>query len=210
MDFNSIVANALGSDVLPPESRVCNDQYVGRLNELSDYPDDFPVRGAVESRPDGLRCLLMVLESPHVDEYQGTNSPCPANGATGRNIRNHILKVKGLAEFGEYGLIILNAVQYQCSMGENPPGRNRDNVFVEAWRNGGGKDDFARRLEYAYKEEDQVVVCCTKGDLQDTELRRLVASGLTRCRSSFLGRTHPSSWERRGRIKRQNLNYEWS
>ena len=210
MDFNSIVANALGSGVLPPESRICNDQYVGRLDELSNYPNDFPVRSAVESRPEGLKCLIMVLESPHVEEYEGPNSPCPANGATGRNIRKHILRVKGLADFSEYGLIILNAVQYQCSMGVNPPGTKKDKVFYEAWENGGGKADFTERLEYAYKDEDQVVVCCTKGKLQGIELRRLVASGLTRCRSSFLGRTHPSSWERRGRIKRQNLNYEWS
>lgn len=135
----------------------------------------------------------MVLESPHIDEFQGHIGP--AKGPTGTNIARFLTKVHGLEDMGQRSLILVNAVQFQCSLG-HPTHIFRDRIFRQGWSDGGALD-FASRIGALFLEGDIVVNACTKGRVTGaTELRRLVHTELTAVLpiDQVLKRCHPSKW----------------
>ena len=185
------------------KEQVCNDQYVGRISELIGQKD-FRQRDPVCERPSNIPCLILVLESPHRDEFAGT--PGPAKGSTGRQIRRYLLQVKGLESLSDHGLILVNAVQYQCSLGM-PTRCFRDRVFSAVW-SGGGQEDFESRLLDYWRPKDVIANCCTKGSarLADAELRVMVHDLILRALPDTepLRRTHPYSW-----IEEKHRKDEW-
>jgi len=135
----------------------------------------------------------MILESPHKDEFFGGGA-APANGNTGSNIKAWVADESLGFNTKDFGLILMNAIQYQCSLG-CPTSYYRDDVFRDVWSNG-GSNDFLERLDSVYHRGDVVVNCCTKGNGQPS-LRRLVQTAITAPQSDFgvvEQRNHPSSW----------------
>lgn len=185
---------------MPIEERLCPDQYVGVISTLSSNDVDFPVRMSVEDRPTGLKCVVMILESPHIDEF--SKNLGPAKGKTGRLIREHILQVEGLSNYNERGLVLMNAIQYQCSLGYRTD-FHRDDVFVAAWEKG-ARNNFISRLNKIFLPGDVIVNCCTKGKLKNKELRQLVQKAIPSNKGEVLRRTHPSSW-----YSAKNRNSQW-
>lgn len=175
------------------EPRACLDQYFGRV-ALIEKAENLSVRHPVAARPAKQNCLLLILESPHIKEF--VDEPGPAKGTTGTNIARLLRDVPGLKADGEYGLILINAVQHQCSLGF-PTGEFRDQVFREVWSNG-GKEDFTTRLKTIYKLGDKVINCCTKGKIRAStdELRVLVQRAIEQALPgvTVLRRNHPASW----------------
>lgn len=201
MDFEDIAkAVLLKKAERPIEARRCPDQYVGLIARFSCNSTDFPERVLVESRPSGIKCVIMILESPHIDEF--SNSLGPAKGQTGRLIRENLLLVNGLSEYNNHGLILMNAVQNQCSLGSSTD-CYRDDVFTAAWQNG-AKEDFIRRLNSIFQPGDIILNCCTKGNMKKNELRRLVQQSIPSDKGEVLRRTHPSSW-----YSERNRSYQW-
>lgn len=189
------------------EERPCKDQFVGIVSEILETM-------AFERTPIRRReydCLIIILESPHIDEYLGEGDPQPANGTTGENIRNTEYWNDVFGErFNNYGLILMNAIQYQCSLRDIP--RFRDRIFKRVWVNG-GRTDLLRRLKRYVGEGDVIVNCCTKGNPNAKEhLRDLVQDAIKGCEwkgqstPEVLKRTHPSSW---GRSKGNRKNQDW-
>ena len=175
----------------------CEDQYVGNTLDIvkcKKIPDNF--RQAVEERG-AEKCLILILESPHVDEFRDANNPGPAKGVTGRNIARYFDRVEGLKLYSSkgYGLILMNAIQYQCSLGE-PTDCFRDDIFHSVWNNG-GESDFLERLQSAFRRGDIIANCCTKGD-KKPYLRDLVQKAITEIDNNDFGqvlrRNHPSCW----------------
>jgi hypothetical protein len=203
IDFTRIASDAIASHGGQIESRCCPDQYVGRLSQIFGR-QDFPERLPVEMRPN-LPCIIIVLESPHIDEYIGT--PGPAKGFTGEMIRLHLQKALPIKEIGGYGLIVMNAIQYQCSLGVGTD-FFRDRVFRASW-NFGGRESLGIRVERLYRHRDVLVNCCTKGKDFDinTPLRLLVERELRRVLPGVrtIRRLHPSSWR-----KPELVSVEWS
>jgi len=221
---------AKAKKALLEEKRACRDECVGKIGYRvgertgflgvgrEDSEDEvFSVRDEVlkflcskEATEPGYRVIL-VLESPHVNEYQGT--PGPAKGVTGQRIKENLVGVllgRDLLEPGrEYALILMNAVQHQCSLGV-PTEHHRDAVFRAMWDEESVVTHFARRLEsYGGANGAIIVNACTRGDdttagegsnggdaLKDKELRRLVEGSIRRVRSagSHLKVSHPSGW----------------
>ena len=172
---------------------------------------------------ESLKTIAIILESPHTDEFlKGTSGwkPIgPACGTTGRNLRNWLPEVllnyvpcivdsqnnhkakyhscKDI-ESGVYAVKLINAVQYQCSLGEETT-KFRDLVFSNLWECDGGevKESFSRRLNTACP--NIVINCCTKGYVSDEqkELRYLVQKEITtqnkKSNSLLLRAAHPSS-----------------
>lgn len=127
--------------------------------------------------------ILIILESPHKDEFGIQNlkdyfsenkiTARPANGQTGINIKNHlaenlnknidkIRKIVGgkFNESGIYSVSLLNAVPYQCSLGEDPL-FYRDECFLKMWSIEEIRNDFITRLgNFA---PDLIINACTKG-----------------------------------------------
>lgn len=202
MDFPAVAKRELRAREARIEKRLCPDQYFGKV-KLIERAGELSVRQAAVHRT-AEKCLLLVLESPHVSEFD--NDPGPAKGTSGKNIAKFLRQVRGLESFGDHGLILINAIQYQCSLGFATD-EFRDRVFTELW-NTGGREDFISRLTRLYKAGDTLVNCCTKGaaNIPSNELRVLVQSAI--CHAllgvSVMRRNHPSCWH--FRAKRQ---HEW-
>ena len=203
IDFTRIASEAIASHGRQIESRCCPDQYVGTLSQILGR-QDFSERLPAVMRPN-LPCIIMVLESPHIDEYIGT--PGPAKGFTGEMIRLHLQKALPLDGISGYGLIVVNAIQYQCSLGVSTD-LFRDRVFRAAW-NFGGRESLGARVERLYRHGDILVNCCTKGKDYEVNmpLRLLVEGELRRVLPGVrsIRRLHPSSWR-----KPMLVSVEWS
>lgn len=107
------------------------------------------------------KTIVIVLESPHVAEYIG-DYVSPALGTTGRNLGKHLHSVlSGVVSNDKYRIILMNSVQYQCSLGEKP-GMYRDNMWLKLWFKEKMNNDFVKRLQ-SYKP-DIIFNFCTKGD----------------------------------------------
>jgi hypothetical protein len=192
MNFEQIVSGAVALQGRPFEMRACPDQYLGALTEIIGKPQ-FPMRESVIKRPNS-PCLIMVLESPHVDEFK--DEPGPAKGFTGEMIRKYLPDALGRPLLEGMGLLLLNAVQYQCSLGSNTV-VYRDRIFRATWSQG-GKEDFLARFQSVVMPEDWVMNCCTKGnDFEiNTPLRSLVELAVRQTvpQVQTIRRMHPASW----------------
>jgi len=171
----------------------CEDKFVGIIRRNSSGLYEFDSMAAFVYKPipphgDNSR-LLVVLESPHEKEYLGENSPVPANGATGTNIRSYLgslLKgLPSLQQAADLDVILVNAVPYQCSQGAkltNHENRaKRDRVFRAAFCAASPKPgvEFERRVSRYVRAHDIVINCCTKGVTVES-LRDLVHDSLAR------------------------------
>lgn len=191
---------------VPPkglEERPCPDQYVGELGQLR-------VAGVITSRfPVSARtsrsAVLMILESPHIDEFKG--EPGPARGRTGQRIAQYTLSVPGVEDRSNSSLVLVNAIQHQCSLGQ-PTCRHRDKVFLAAWQDY-GREDFINRLTAVYQSGDLVMCACTKGvgGTVNKSLRQLVYEAIVEALpkgAQVLRRTHPACW-----YSTRHRNSEW-
>jgi hypothetical protein len=202
MNFAALVSS-LDLPHGPRDLRACPDQYVGRVAEI-ERVDGIIARQPALVRPNQ-QALILVLESPHIYEFLG--DPGPAKGATGRRIAKYLRQVRGLEGTEDHLLLLVNAVQHQCSLGRATE-EYRDTVFVAAWT-GGGKKNFIDRLKALYRDGDTVVCGCTKGNSANPgeHLRQLVYEAIL-CvvpESSILRRTHPASWH-----NRRHRHYQWT
>ena len=113
------------------------------------------------------------MESPHKDEYNSSGEPLgPALSSTGKNISDHFVDILNDAikdevvsiTDGDYSLLFIEAVSYQCSNAQSlkiTANKNkRDKVFAEAWENG-GKENFLERIRNA--NPILIVNSCTGG-----------------------------------------------
>lgn len=118
----------------------------------------------VEIKEKGNPRIIIILESPHIDEYS-LSTPYPAIGATGKNINKYFTKILNkflnnkIYKGKEYDLILMNAVQYQTSLGYNTE-IFRDRIWLKTWLEAGGREDFIDRLK-SYNP-DIIFNLCTK------------------------------------------------
>lgn len=203
MNFRAVVGSLDNFRKERLECRCCPDQYIGTLSEL-EAAGVSVTRSPAEDRP-VTGALIVVLESPHKKEYE--NEPAPAKGITGLLLAKHLGEVVSRLAVDNPAVILMNAVQYQCSLGCAPV-KYRDQVFTAAW-NDGARENFIRRLGSLYKNNDYVLCCCTKGShpRHYGELRQKVFAAIVESVPSdrVLRRTHPSSW-----YQKKNRNHEWA
>lgn len=121
--------------------------------------------------------IVIVLESPHIDEYDpDTKKPIgPAYGKTGDLINKHLIgilnsepRIRTLKN-GSYDLILVNAIQHQCSLGENTR-FYRDAMFFYYWEKEKYRTDFKERLNNIFSKYsgDKILInSCTKGAHSD-------------------------------------------
>ncbi len=208
----------------------CPDQFVGNVKVTADKTgspaqnlkkDDFAERIDLidYERPD-TPIVILILESPHFEEYAGNSSPRPAagksKGKTGYNIRNYFSTVISLHSLPQvivnvdYPLILFNAIQYQCSLGVTTS-KYRNRMFLECW-NSFGRNDLKKRLTEIYEPGDIIINACTKGDAKQ-EIRRMVKTTIDK----ITGKTdfqvfHPSDWMRKINIAKSKgltAKFDW-
>jgi hypothetical protein len=155
---------------------------------LSSYPD----RPAADAA--GSKTILLILTSPHKDEYvrkpNGQLAPkAPAQGrnwlGAGRAIHSYghdVLRKVGLAD-GEYSLLIANPVPYQCSLSSIAPGNPapldptvRDHVWRQLFSLKVIRRNFLDRcLRYSPRI---ILNCCTTA--LRTELTNIICDNFLR------------------------------
>ena len=192
LNFEQIVGNTVSLAGHSFDVRACPDQYLGQLSEIIGKPQ-FPMRVTAEQRT-GQPCLVMILESPHNDEFIG--DPGPAKGFTGDMIRNFLQEAINLQDVDGFGLVLINAIQHQCSLGISTA-EHRDKIFRSVWAQG-GQENFVARLRSVLRPSDVIMNCCTKGnDFElNTPLRSLVEASMRRHfpEVQTIRRMHPASW----------------
>ncbi|MCP8690414.1 hypothetical protein [Marinobacterium sedimentorum] len=186
----------------------CPDQFVGEVivgagsitsPSSNNENTDFAERKNIDSwSRRGSQAVFLILESPHIDEYVGEIGP--AKGVTGENIRRLFGEACSLSQYlqeNTYPLVLVNAVQYQCSLG-HPTKYFRDRIFAEVWKHG-GKNDFQERIESMYSEGDLIINACTTGS-EKIKNWELVKFALEEISLTYVKVEHPSNWARRKNI----------
>lgn len=179
-------------------ARKCEDQYIAKikialsrsnegeviwLTEKSKIMDRSDAENIENIDKESLKTIALILESPHIAEFQENGkerkTPCPAIGNTGKHIVEAfpeiLLKYLLLhktengaitngcrdIESDTYRLKLINTVQYQCSLGESTD-NYRDAIFEKCIEKEEFKEDFKKRIEEC---NPQIIInCCTTGD----------------------------------------------
>ncbi len=198
---NAIYAN----DLSYTNSDKVNDEKRGFLYYNATI-NDWVFCGLNQITPSRYDNLILILESPHKDEFSPTGIPLrPANGITGTKINNllakHVQYIPGLtlSKSTVYCVWIVNAIQYQTSAyhqlytvsGYSDYWRSlRDKVFKTMWDSNSPfnlQADLLQRLDTITPSE---CVNCVTGGKSAYGLRTLVSKAIPQacCYS------HPSSW----------------
>lgn len=136
--------------------------------------------------------IVIILESPHKDEYNSSSQPIgPANGKTGKNFeRIFATLIKGSIIYpaiskSSHDVVFINAVQYQCSLGQPSNRREKKEILAKCFSGGAQSNDLERRLNAL--DPFAVINLCT------SLLCSQVASIAAKFKNYTCG-THPSSW----------------
>ena len=92
------------------------------------------------------KTIIFVLENPHIAEFTD-GSIQPAKGKTGKNLQKYFIELLEQLSLsnGEYRIILMNSIRYQCSLGLNT-NILRDHIWLSLWFNEKLNNDFARRI----------------------------------------------------------------
>ena len=164
-----------------------------------------------------LKTIVIVLESPHTNEFFKDNNKWqsigPACGKTGKHlylwlpevllkyfpfvVDEETKKAKYYSlkdiESGLYAIKLVNAIQFQCSLGKDTA-ECRDAVFSEMWDKNEAIDSFIKRVKEAHP--DIIINCCTRGNIKTEKntLRSKVQVAISQNFNCLLLRAaHPSS-----------------
>lgn len=167
--------------------------------------------------------IILILESPHIKEFNENYNPIrPANGKTGENIKSCLKEVLTVlfnninVQEKIFNLYIMNAIQYQTSLGINTE-YFRNALFVSFW-NTEGKADFKERLNNVFTNKDIIINACTIGsnykskiykkvlkniDKREVEndcsnlnimVKKAIKEELSNCNYLYIEASHPIRW----------------
>lgn len=159
----------------------CEDNYVGYFKKSGSgiidehlwfskalrvmHEDDIKITGEKlkEIREKGEKVILVVLESPHVEEYNETCpvAPAPALGMTGKMLERHFTEqINADIPSDHYHVILSNAIEYQCSLGVDT-NLFRDRVWLNLWVCEDLAEMFKKKVRFY--NPDIVLNFCTHG-----------------------------------------------
>lgn len=154
--------------------------------------------------------LAIVLESPHKEEFGDNHQQAigPAIGTSGNNLKKYLPQVvfnylparkvdnkiyyapEDQIPNGKYNVLLINAIQYQCSLGEDTK-QYRDEIFSAMWGKDEVRDDFKKRLT-SHNPCVVINACTSTGD---KDRKSNVQNAINECQSKLnLQSPHPSSW----------------
>lgn len=131
--------------------------------------------------------IVVILESPHKDEFANQEIVAPALGTSGRNLQdyficslqNFLINNRHVLKNGIYNIVLMNAIQYQCSLGRCPK-IYRDLFWLSIWCLKSGRVDFIDRLKQ-YRPS-VIINLCTKGSHKsDPNIPNGCKSSINRC-----------------------------
>lgn len=137
--------------------------------------------------------VVLILESPHKEEYDENFNPIRiANGSTGVNIKNHILRLLKMLDNKTryFEVTILNPVPYQTSLNYFTKSKKinamtRNQFWFFCWWNMDCREKFIKRIK---KEKYDIIInACTK------DLRHYISDSLKEIVPIENTVAHPSS-----------------
>ena len=160
--------------------------------------------------------IILLLESPHVDEFNIKNqnyTTAPIWGKSGDRFNSQFINVlnNNLNSFNNlnlgnnmmFDIYIVNAIQYQCSLGISPINKHiRNYVFQGMWNfnNNSFKDDLIDRIDYLdpYLIINACTInlqktCCNKSTIMSCVKNKNIAF--------FEANKHISVWDKNTIIK---------
>ena len=185
----------------------CPDMFVGLVDK--DKNLFCPLLTSYKNLKDWeLPTIAIVLESPHIREYDFNGCPIgPAQGRTGTCLKQYIIKILESQNIrGQYKLLLIEAVSFQCSNGgEKINHTSRNQLFKIVWKCG-GKRDFLSRIKL-YKPQILINACTggKKGISKSGSLNYLVQQSLEKLTAEnsscqLFYSNHPSDWNDSTRI----------
>lgn len=181
----------------------CKDNFCGTIENIInaknlhftlDKRNLFLERNKIDEnvKSEGFRNIVIVLESPHKDEYINEYQfIAPALGKTGDNLQGQFIPVlkNTLANLGtvNYNVFLVNAVQYQCSNGDVLTSKNReinpnrlrtDSIWEWFWEKG-GSEDFKRRINLVLPY--MVINACTGNINDENSIKNKLQKSINEC-----------------------------
>lgn len=179
MNFKNVISNF--STV--PKS---NTKYAGNI-KCEDAVWGKIIQGIVSNHPrseiDGKRfpqckmeennVIIIVAESPHTAEYSFNKNAIDFKSPLHRSDNKIIRKLKNLINLWidkskNYDVVLVNAIQYQCSFGlplwkSNENKLQKNDVFKYAWDKEKGKQDLLDRINSIINNKQDVIIinACT-------------------------------------------------
>ena len=166
--------------------------YISKKDRLAnENKDKILIDNILENKSNNKR-IIIILESPHKDEYIIKENKCigyPAMGQTGISIKKYLQNIinnKLIDELDsqyEYDIILMNSIQYQTSLGENPK-LFRDRIWTTLWIKYELRSNFIERLK-EYKP-DIIFNFCSKGDHSKDLISNLTGEGISIIGKKFI------------------------
>ncbi|MCI6730736.1 MAG: hypothetical protein MR487_00185 [Lachnospiraceae bacterium] len=155
---------------------ICNDNFVGTidgnnidLNFCKEKREEFIKNNSIDDIvDDGSENIIVILESPHISEYEHADEGfiAPAIGKTGDYLQKYFYKCikRILLPNIRYNVILMNAIQYQCSLGFETK-KFRDKNWCDLWFNYNKSNDFINRLT-SYNPNIIINACTIGGHIE--------------------------------------------
>ncbi|MBS7819018.1 hypothetical protein [Wohlfahrtiimonas chitiniclastica] len=148
-----------------------------------------------------LSAIIIILESPHIDEYKNINKLRPANGATGNNIDSQLhqlierlLSAGSLQNNQSYNFCIVNPVPYQASLGFSPQDNNMTVAIWKAiWEDLGYKNKFNKLIGDLPSGSIVLNACTNKSDRHNYNIKNEVQHVIDQHNVINYTLHHPSS-----------------
>ena len=163
------------------------------------------------------KTIVILLESPHIDEFniQGqTYTTAPAWGKTGTMINKYFILALNnsisaiqnncpnfLTNITTYDVLLVNAIQYQCSLGMRPINIGiRNKVFACLWNKTSDsfRQDLIERLKIL--NPDLIINACTSELKKRFCNNKAIIPSLANCNVMMNASSHPSVWNRNTKI----------
>lgn len=151
--------------------------------------------------------IVIIAESPHTSEYFFTNGICKGHKSPLHKCDKRIKKYLTNNENNwfnnnlNYDIVIVNAIQYQCSFGLKLWGNRsnqeqRNKVFAWTWINESALNDLLCRLNIITQNKDNVILlnCCTAKLKKYCNSAMLLNSNFIHCNCLVFDEKHPSKW----------------
>lgn len=134
--------------------------------------------------------IVIILESPHRNEYDiDSKLGYPALGKTGENLNNNLEEIinkklkNKIKETEVYDIILMNAVQYQTSLGIDTK-VFRDRIWLTLWIENDLRNNFIKRLEMY--NPDIILNFCSKGDHTKDFITNIIGKDLSKIGNDFI------------------------
>ena len=178
----------------------CPDNYVGEIDGVKyiTAEDRYTARDSInQTGKKGDTNIVILLESPHKNEFQ-KKLTAPALGETGERLSLYLetlLKKEHIAT-AQSKLFLVNAIQYQCSLGFST-NCVRNHVFNYLFEKQEFKDDLKNRINIHFPK---IIIIATTSFCREKIKKWILEEYNAQEFAIYEADSHPSVWTAKTKI----------